>query len=231
MPPQQHKAKILEVRQETPHIKVFKLKLNHEFSFKPGQFFILFLKDDDGEFTRAYSIASSPLDKDFIELCIKIEKKGRASQVVDKWKVKDTFQVIGPVGEFNLKNGKDELVFIAVGVGIAPIMSMIRTLMKEGTKHKIKLIFGFRNKEDFVYKKEIKEYEKNDNFELVEVISSLQVNDEGERMHVQDVLKDHVKDAESTEFYLCGFKNMVEKVREKLLELNTPKDLIFSERF
>lgn len=96
--------------------------LNH----KPGQFINLQFKDQD--ISRSYSIASLPEDY-FLELHIKRRTNGLVSSwLVDEVNVGDDIQVQGPIGEFvyNDTLHSRNLLFIATGTGLAPVLGVVR---------------------------------------------------------------------------------------------------------
>jgi len=79
------KVKVSEIRCETGNVKTFKLILAEgEIVFTPGQFVMLYAKIDGEEVGRAYSIASSPLDKGSIELTIELTPDGRLTPFFHK---------------------------------------------------------------------------------------------------------------------------------------------------
>ena len=74
-------AEIIRIHQETPTVKSFRLGIaTPTFSFFPGQWVDLYIDDpDEGEVIGGFSITSSPLHRDYIDLAIKKIPDGRAS--------------------------------------------------------------------------------------------------------------------------------------------------------
>jgi ferredoxin-NADP reductase len=89
--------------------------------FRAGQF--VFFKID-GAF-KAYSITSVPSEKGLLRFLIKLEKKGRASLFVKNIRPGDSFELSGPEGDFTIKSRSKDLCFVAFGVGIAPVLSIL----------------------------------------------------------------------------------------------------------
>jgi len=83
---------------------------------------------DDG--TRCYSLANDPAERHRYEIAVKRETSGRggSSSLIDRMREGDTLQVSAPDNWFALSPDAAEFLFIAGGIGIAPIMSMIRHL-------------------------------------------------------------------------------------------------------
>lgn len=148
-------AKILEVIPETLDIKTFivdngKNMLIH----KPGQFALLTPVFGEGEF--AVSISSSALEEGTLKFSIK--RAGRATEIMHRMEPGDEIGVRGPYGRPFLMDeleGKD-LIFIAGGVGIAPLRSVINTVLRQRDRYKrIFILYGSRSAQDIVYKNEL----------------------------------------------------------------------------
>jgi phthalate 4,5-dioxygenase reductase subunit len=86
---------------------------------------------------RSYSLCSSPSENHFYELAIKKEEKGRggSSSMVDGLKEGDLLEVIEGANYFELKQGQPRYIFVAGGIGITPILSMMHLLLHEGVEN------------------------------------------------------------------------------------------------
>lgn len=222
-------AKIREIESLTKDVKKIKLTLSERVDFKPGQYFLIELSIKGIVQRRAYSIASSPDNKDILELCIKkVSETGFVSELF-KQKVGDEIKIIGPAGKFFIEEmPKKDLVFVSVGTGIAPFKSMIEYLLKESNfKKKITLIHGYRHEEDVLYEDYFKELEKqfpNFNQKIILSQPKKKYNLKG---HVQDFLPGENSNKEN-QFYICGMKTMIEDVLKKLNSLGVKyKDILF----
>lgn len=219
-------AKVISNEKISSSVNKIGLKITGNFNYKPGQFIMVM----SGTNRKPYSIASSPFEKD-IELCIK--RAGQFSNYMCDLKIGSKVKVSGPNGNFLLKNSnKKELIFVATGTGIAPIKSMISTLIHNKDKRKISLYFGVRKKSDILYYKLFKELEnKNNNFTFVPCLSRASNSWKGERGHVDEVLKKKVKNAKDKEIYLCGLSAMVKGVKDLAEKIGFKKEQINFERY
>ena len=136
-------AHVEEMEDVTSVIKRLKLKLpeGEEINFKPGQFIQLkapLYEGNDEEVYRAYSIASSPFEKNYIELFIGYVPNGICTTYVHKHlKVGDTVQINGPYGDFYFHEDSDrEIILVAAGTGIAPILSILRYMKEKNINRK-----------------------------------------------------------------------------------------------
>jgi len=113
--------RIAHIVKENSDVMTFRLvpKDGKPFRFKAGQFVNLHL----GGISRPYSISSSPKHEDFIELTVKMVK-GELTSKLEKAAVGDEVELSGPLGNFAF-DAKD-IVMLACGIGITPMMSHLR---------------------------------------------------------------------------------------------------------
>lgn len=186
-----------------------------DFSFMPGQFVMTAMdgcmniaKPTEMKWS-ALSVASSHLELNEIDFCIRAKTEtGLMYHMAHKMKIGDTVHLRGPYGKFVMKEGHKGVIFVATGTGIAPIISMLRTLFKQHYSHPIKLFFGFRNPDEYMYKEELENFEKHHkNFELIPTISRPEGFDwKGKVGYVQQTLKnfEFKEDISGFDSYLCG---------------------------
>ena len=71
---QEHKLKIIKIIDETPDVKTFRVQTPKEISFLPSQFFMVRFEDNP-KLQRAYSISSTPLQKDYMDITVALVGK------------------------------------------------------------------------------------------------------------------------------------------------------------
>lgn len=155
-------AEITDIKRETPDIKTFKLKFNEKgaesgFDYIPGQFveFSVF-----GEGESPFCISNSPTRKT-IECSVK--KMGKVTQALHDMEVGDSVGIRGPYGNgFPVKELKDKnILFVAGGIGLAPLRSLINyCLDKRGDFKSITIVNGARTPKDLVFKDEYESWGK-----------------------------------------------------------------------
>ncbi len=158
-----HLVEIVDVKQETPDIKTFKLKFKDQavedsFDYKPGQFveFSIF-----GEGEAPFCISNSPTRKSGIECSVK--RMGKITQALHELDTGDTVGIRGPYGNgFPIEDLKNKnLLFVAGGIGLAPLRSLINyCLDNRGDFKTITIVNGARTSKDLVYKNEYQAWEK-----------------------------------------------------------------------
>ena len=228
------RSKILDVVNLNRSVKHLTFSVPEEFDFYPGQFISLILNKEGREIRRPYSIASQPSKKS-LDLCIKIVQNGLASPLIDNLKKEDEIEVLGPMGDFVVKDFSKDLVFISTGTGIGPFRAIINHLLETNFKNKITLLTGYRDKEDVLYESEFNDFKLiNPNFSYHTILSKSN-KDETDKLknsdngYVQNLVKRYLDN--NNHYYICGLKEMVNSVKELLLDKGIPKENIFFERY
>ena len=211
--------------------RIIRIEMPKSFYFKPGQFVMVaspqFKLQGKNELKwSAFSIASSPLQAGFIELCVD-------NSIKEDLKVNDRLRVKGPFGEFFLNEDFVEAVFIAMGTGIAPMVSMVRTLCIKGSTKPFYLFFGARNPSRCFYMKELEELSQGfcNNFSFIPVISGNECYFGGCKGFVQDAIEgfNFRNPKNIIEAYVCGNPLVVPIVIEELKEQGFNEERIHSE--
>lgn len=160
------RAVIKETRSETADIKTFLLhfknkKLGREFCFRPGQF-VMVSVPHTGEMP--ISISSSPSRPEGLELSIK--RVGTCTKKMHGFTVGAEIGLRGPYGQsFPLERLEGEnLLFVAGGIGLAPLRSLICYVLDKRTKFgKVAILHGARTPEDIPFKEDLCRWaERND---------------------------------------------------------------------
>ncbi|MCP4652714.1 MAG: hydrogenase [Candidatus Omnitrophica bacterium] len=162
-------ATIEEIRPETFDTKTYKVKFKDQkiadsFDYKQGQFAEISVL---GVGEAPISITSSPSRKGFLEFTIRAT--GKVTDEIHKLKVGDVLHIRGPYGNafpFDALKGKN-LYFIAGGIGLAPLRSLINLVMDNRSDFKhIKILYGAKTPEDMCFTQELEEWKKIDDTEV-----------------------------------------------------------------
>jgi len=141
----------------TPTVKVFRLGFAADagFDFVAGQYVMVDIPRDAGILQKAYSIASSPLQRGSIDLCIKLVEGGYASTYFHRAvEIGTTLTIHEAQGTFVDRGVDRERLYVAAGTGIAPIRSMIQALYATGFDGPMWLFFGVRYEDEILYEAE-----------------------------------------------------------------------------
>jgi 3-phenylpropionate/trans-cinnamate dioxygenase ferredoxin reductase subunit len=140
----------------------------------------------------------------------------------------------GPYGQFTIDGVSSAgFVFIAGGVGITPMMSILRTLADRGDRSHHELVVAARNVEDLMMRDEIKQLSERLDLRVTEVVQSPPPGWTGESGFVGTDLLDRVlpRRARHHDYYLCGPPPMVVAVGRQLRERGIAARRIHTEQF
>jgi len=242
-PRQQWKGelKVAAIFQETPEVKTYRLAAADggpfPFAYLPGQFLNVQLTIDGKRVNRSYTISSSPTRGAACELSIKREPFGLASRFIhDHLNVGDILKVSGPAGKF-IFTGQDgsAILLISGGVGITPMMSIVRYLTDRAWPGDIYFVNVAKTEEGLIFHDEIQWLKHR--FPRLSVCQTLTrcAPDsmwKGDRGRVtESLLKRFVPDLDRQPVYLCGPNEMMEATRSLLLGLGVPNSRIKTENF
>jgi sulfite reductase subunit B len=154
-------TKILSVEDMTCDTKVFRLEAK-KFSYMPGQFVELTIP---GVGEAPISITSAPHERGYIDLCVR--RVGNVTEALHRMKAGDRVWIRGPYGvgfPFESIKGRD-IVYVAGGIGMAPLRSSINYVLKHKSEFgKITVLYGARTPGDLLFKNEFERWAKECTF-------------------------------------------------------------------
>lgn len=223
-------CEIVNIRQETPDVKTFRILTPNgqkPFIHKPGQCAMLSMP---GVGEALFSITSSPTNKEYMEFSIK--KCGCVTEWIHGVEVGQQVTVRGPYGNgFPVDTafkGQD-MLFIAGGIGLAPVRSVINYVRDNRDQYgKVDIVYGSRSKEDLVFFEEIINEWKND--PTVNVHLTIDREQEGWDGHVGFVpsfVKELGFDSNKTAV-LCGPPIMIKFTLQGLGELGFDNKQVYT---
>jgi Na+-transporting NADH:ubiquinone oxidoreductase subunit F len=199
--------------------------------------------------TRAYSLASYPVENRLIMLVVRIAipppgapesaPPGIVSSYLFSLKPGDEVTVAGPFGNFFARESESEMVFVGGGAGMAPMRSLIFDQLKRlKTGRRITFWYGARNTREILYQDHFDRLQaEHDNFDWFVALSDPRPEDEwrGPTGFIHEVLyEQHLKDhpaPEECEYFLCGPPMMIKAVRNMLDSLGVDPDNILFDDF
>jgi sulfhydrogenase subunit gamma (sulfur reductase) len=216
---------ITRVRDQARITRSFDLRTREDIKFVPGQVAILRV---EGEEPAYFAFASAPDDP---ELEVLVKQKVGASNVIYDMSVGDEIELLGIAGHgFRLDEMKGrDLVFVAMGTGVAPLRSALRHVLKRKDEFgQLVVLYGARTPDDFCYRDETELWESA-GVELRQVISRPDGHDwSGPTGYVQSLL-DHVLPSLSSPVALiCGSSEMIDQTRERLGKMGFKSDEILT---
>lgn len=238
--PWRGKLKVASIYQETPTVKTFKLVSpdggDLPFTYLAGQFLTLAVTIDGKPVKRAYTISSHPCDHKALEVTIKREENGLVSRYLhDLIREGDLIEIDAAYGHLTFSGvGGEGIVLIGGGVGITPLMSVLRCLIACGMKNDIHLLYACKSLDDLVFRDELQLLiERNPNFKILVAVDKLQGSFPGafEGRLTKEKIKGAVPGIAGMRVHLCGPPGMMQAMRTALTELNVPEEQIKTEAF
>lgn len=150
-------AKVVDIADETPTAKTFRLALPDPTPHLAGQHFVVRLTAPDGyQASRSYSIASPPGDASEIELTVERLEEGEISSFLHDVVVPgDELEVRGPIGRWFVWEGEAPALLLGGGSGVVPLMAMLRLARARGTADRVRLVQSVRLPGDLYYRDEL----------------------------------------------------------------------------
>jgi sulfhydrogenase subunit gamma (sulfur reductase) len=212
---------ITEVREQARRVRSFDLMPEsasdrHGIRFIPGQVAVLAV---DNEAPAYFAFASAPEDA---ELEVLVKQTVGASNLIFDMKPGERIELMEVAGDgfaLDEQKGKD-LVFVAMGTGVAPLRSALRHVLKRsGDFGKLVVLYGARTPDDFCYRDETDSW-KDAGVELRQVVSKPDGHDwSGQTGYVQSLLDHVLPDLKSPIALICGSLEMMEQTRERLSKM------------
>ncbi|NGZ96268.1 MAG: hypothetical protein CV089_09095 [Nitrospira sp. WS110] len=215
---QTNAAEVVRVHDLTHDVRELDLRLISPatLDFQPGQFisFEIAVIGKPYPMTRAYSIASSPNQRDILTLIFNRVDHGPGSTFLFGLTPGDQVHFKGPGGNFRLRDDAPRnLLFVATGTGIAPIRSMLHTLLPKATPQVVCLLWGLRAQRDLYYQEEL--YDLMARYPLFQRTITLSRPDPGwtgPTGRVTALVQERVKTVDNLAVYLCGNGGMIQDV-------------------
>ena len=216
--------------------------LRSTYSYRPGQHLVLRTVLGGEAIRRTYSISSGPGDAHLWITIKRVEGGLFSPHVHANVKVGDTLEAMPPAGRFVLRpaSGKPRnLVAIAAGSGITPVMAMARHALETEPDTRFTLIYGNRSQESIIFREALEDLKDRfmQRLMLVHVLSRDADADVPEltgridAAKIERFMRTLVKPAEVDDFFLCGPDTLIKDARAKLMQLGVPREKIHFEFF
>lgn len=227
--------------QETPDVRTIRLMSadggEFPFIYQPGQFINIQLTIDGKRVNRSYTLASSPTRADACELSIKREPKGLASRHIhEHFKVGDVLKVSGPSGKFSFTGeNASGVVLIAGGVGITPVMSILRYLTDRAWTGNIHFLIVAKTEQDLIFRDELQWLQsRHPNLHVCITLTRTgpQCMWTGNRGRATaELMAAVIPNLSRLPIYLCGPNEMMDATIELLIKLGVASSAIHTEAF
>ena len=242
-----YNATVISREEINPQLIILRVKPETEvFSFTPGQFAVLGLMGDEPRIPeaypedgvvnslklirRAYSIASSSVESRYLEFFLSLVSSGELTPRLFALRPGSRLHVAPKVGGFftldRVAPGKAVLL-VATGTGLAPYISMLRTMLIHDAKRKFVVLHGARYSWDLGYRAELESLSRiRPNFVYIPSITRPGEDPHfvGQTGRIQNLLEQGVVESQSglmldpalSDVFVCGNPEMIKKVKVML---------------
>jgi ferredoxin-NADP reductase len=226
-------ASVLAVLDEANEIKTLRLARPEGFEFTPGQFVAVRVQIDGKPHVRCYSISSAPHTRGYLE--ISVRKQGLVSGTLHATvRAGSSLTINRPTGQFVYPAGDDRpIALIAGGIGITPLLSMLRHAVACDPVRPIVLLYSARTEHDVAFHNELRVLaERYPHIRVAVTLSDAAGETRFRRGRVDaSLIRQYVASPAHTIFCLCGPPPMLEAMKTMLKELNVPDAQVRYEQF
>jgi ferredoxin-NADP reductase len=225
---------VVAVHDETPTIRTFRLARPSGFAFTAGQFVPVQIHADGQPHVRCYSISSAPEAAGYLDITVR--RQGLVSSTLHAVvKPGATLLVRPPAGRFVYPNGDQRpIVLVGGGVGVTPLMSMLRHAVLAEPARPVSLLLSVRSSEDIAFQEELAWLpHRHPHARVAVTVTGPDARRNGFRTGriTAEMLTDHVPEPTDAVYLLCGPLPMIHDVTTLLGRLGVPDSQVRSEVF
>ncbi len=230
---------VVDIIQEARTVRTFRLACGQDkhipFRFEAGQYVDLAFFIEGRKQQRSYSISSSADERRYIDVTINQEQGGLVSgHLFDCVKVRTLIDVRGPLGRFTIdRQAVRSIVLLGAGVGVTPLVSMVRTLVAESWPGSIHVLFGFRTEADGLFVQELTDLAHNHRNLSVHTAWSRPVGRDHDHIGrvTSTLVRRLVRKLRAHTYYLCGPDQMMQDLHAGLQKFGVDESNIHTEAF
>ncbi|WP_298864690.1 ferredoxin reductase [uncultured Gimesia sp.] len=229
---------VTDVIQETDDVRTFRLDNSKGVlsPHKPGMFVKVCLNIKGENVWRSFTISSSPLHPKQIDLTIKRNPRGVAGNYFfEHISPGSEIKIKGPLGRFfyDRELHTEPVVLLCAGIGITPMMSIVRFLSDIKQNSPCALFYGARSHLDIIFDQETKQFiSELPGFQYFLTLSQPSPQWLGNCGHLNiDFIQTKIPQFLRSRFFLCGPRHFNQEFEEQLLGSGVPQSLIHCELF
>lgn len=241
-----HTLKVAEIVAETAEANSIRFEIPAElrevFAFRAGQHLTLRATINGEEVRRNYSLCTAPAEGDWMVTVKRIGGGLFSNWVGDHLRPGDAVEVMVPHGSFTTgfdATNSRHLVGIAGGSGITPVISLIKTLLREEPQSQFTLLYGNRDSSSIIFLEALAQL-KDKYLGRLELYHFLDQEEQDielfngmlDRPRLEEAITALVTDAPIVDgWFICGPGPMMDAAEAALLDRKIPKERIHIERF
>lgn len=239
-----HSLAVKEVKKETADcVSVLfdvPASLQKIFTFQQGQNLTIKKMLDGAEVRRSYSICTAPFENNLRVAIKKVDGGLFSSFANNELKAGDVLDVMPPTGKFNTtlnKASKKNYLAFAAGSGITPVISIIKTTLKEEPESSFTLVYGNKNRQSIIFFEELEALKNQymNRLSLINILSREKTDTpvsfgriDTEKLHLLSPLVNY---SSADEIFICGPEEMILCIKDYLEQKGIDKKKIHFELF
>ncbi|MER7079057.1 3-ketosteroid 9alpha-monooxygenase subunit B [Saccharopolyspora kobensis] len=224
--PEPARLRVVAVVEETSESRSLVFEAPEDWSYRPGQFLTLRVPSDrTGSVARSYSLSSSPHVDDALQVTVK--RAGYASNwLCDNVTAGTEVDVLPPSGAFVPSSLDADVLLLAAGSGITPVMSIAKSVLAAGSG-RIALIYANQHQDAVIFDAELRELVARHPERLLVVhwLESVQ------GLPTASALRELARPFADRECFVCGPGGFMDTAEEALRDLEIPRARTHIERF
>lgn len=239
-----HPVQVKEVRRETPNAVSIAFdippQLAETFAYRAGQYVTVRAVIGGEDVRRSYSLCSAPTDDEWRIGVKKVDGGAFSTWANEELKAGDTLELMPPMGNFVAQlhaGNKKHYIGIAAGSGIAPVISIIKTVLQAEPGSSFTLVYGNRNRPAIMFKEELEALKNKyiHRFNIIHILSRemTDANLNHGRINADKCahLFEKALNINANDFFICGPEEMTVEVRDYLLANGVPAANVHIELF
>ena len=225
-------TKIQEIISRTADITSFRFPRPTDFTYKPGQFFFVALKQGGKELNKHFSFSSSPTETGFIEFTKRLTDH-EYSMALKAAKAGDWARIDGPYGAFTFEGEYPKIALLAGGIGVTPFISICKNATDKQLQSEITLFLGCRTPDDIPFRRELEAMQQtNSKLKLHFVVNQPTPDWKGAvGIITADMIQKELPNYKDNIFYCCGPPGMVTAMEKLIDSIGLPKTQLKLEYF
>jgi ring-1,2-phenylacetyl-CoA epoxidase subunit PaaE len=241
-----HPLRVADIRRETADTVSIGLDvptpLAETFRFAPGQFLTFRVDGPEGkQVNRSYSICSAVDDGELRVVVKRLDGGVFGEYAHTALEVGDTLATLPPLGRFTVPLNPDaerSYLLIAAGSGIAPVMSLLRSILANERFSRFTLVYGNRGPSSMIFREEVNDLKDRylSRLQVINVFSREQTaqplfNGRIDADKLRELGKNVIDITSYDEAFVCGPEAMTLELRDALLELGVDREHVHVELF
>ena len=217
--------------QVTETVSSFRFEKPEGFTYLAGQWFKITVPSAQGPLSKPFTYSSSPTEP-YLQLSTRLSGS-EFKNALAALQPGNEVEMQGVYGNFTLKDYLKRLVFLAGGIGVTPIRSILRYLSDTGGTLPITVFYGNMTVDDIPFKGDFDEFETAlPSLKVVHVIFDPPADWEGHQGYITaDVVKAELEDPTAWTYYVSGPPPMIEAMKKVTDTLGLPEQCLVVESF